>query len=81
MKSFTFNTSKSIVNEAGSLARIGDICRRQRISRPLVVTDGGIVALGMLDTLSGHLTSAGLPVAAFTDVVADPPEAVARQVC
>jgi alcohol dehydrogenase class IV len=75
MKSFTFNTSKSIINELGSIGRIAEICSRQGISRPLIVTDAGIVALGMHDRLEGLLNTAGLAVTSFTDVVADPPEA------
>ncbi|MEM1112683.1 MAG: iron-containing alcohol dehydrogenase [Pseudomonadota bacterium] len=76
MTGFSFNTSPSIVNGAGSLSQVGELCRRRGISRPLIVTDQGIVSLGMLDTLLGCLEEAGLPANVFPDVVADPPESV-----
>ena len=76
MKNFTFTTSKTIVNETGALKRIGEICRNSGISSPLIVTDSGIKQLGMLAMLEGNLRAAGLPVCAFTDVVADPPESI-----
>jgi len=76
VNTFVFNTSKSIINELGALQRLGEICRKQHIGRPLVVTDPGIVSTGMLGQLEAALTAAGLPFAAFTQVVADPPEAV-----
>ncbi|MEH6552287.1 MAG: iron-containing alcohol dehydrogenase [Pseudomonadales bacterium] len=76
MKSFVFNTSKSIINELGALKRIGNICREQAISRPLIITDSGIVQLGMLSMLEDALDSADMPYCSFTGVVADPHEAI-----
>jgi len=76
MQPFTFNTCKSIVNKPGSLSETGDLCHQLGMKRPLVVTDAGIVSLGMLDQLSDYLTTSELPVATFTEVVADPPEPV-----
>lgn len=76
MRAFTFNTSKSIINECGALQRLADICRQQHISRPLIVTDQGIVQLGMLAQLQTVLDQAAIPHTAFTGVVADPTEAI-----
>ncbi|MGI9286277.1 MAG: iron-containing alcohol dehydrogenase [Pseudomonadales bacterium] len=76
MHSFTFNTCKSIINELGALERIGEICLQQHIHRPLIVTDPGIVQLGMLAQLETALRDANVPFSSFTQVVADPPEAV-----
>ncbi|WP_339339874.1 iron-containing alcohol dehydrogenase [uncultured Oceanicoccus sp.] len=76
MNSFTFATTKSIINESGALQRIGEICRNQHISRPLIVTDPGIVSIGLLDKLEAALKAADMPYHSFTDIVADPPESI-----
>ena len=79
MKAFNFNTTKSIISEPGALQRIGAICASLNITRPLIVTDAGIVNIGLLAQLEEALRAADLPVLAFTEVVADPPESVVKQ--
>lgn len=74
--SFTFNTTRSIFCEPGALKRLGEICRGAGLYRPLIVTDKGIVQLGMLQQLEAVLTEAELPHSSFSEVVADPPESV-----
>jgi alcohol dehydrogenase len=76
MKSFQFNTTRSIINEPGAIKRLGEICASHNISRPLIVTDQGIVAIGLLERLQSRLTTAGIPYACYCGVVADPPERV-----
>jgi len=34
VKPFSFNTTKSIINEAGSLQKIAEICAQQHMSNP-----------------------------------------------
>ncbi|MCX2981881.1 iron-containing alcohol dehydrogenase [Halieaceae bacterium IMCC14734] len=79
MKAFTFNTTKSIISEPGALQRIGAICASLNITRPLIISDAGIVKIGLLAQLEAALSDADLPLLAFTDVVADPPESVVEQ--
>ena len=76
MKPFVFNTTKSIINESGALKNIADICRQQHISKPLIVTDNGIVSVGLMEKLEQALNDGGMPFNSYTDVVADPPESV-----
>jgi len=76
MKAFQFNTTKSIINESGSLNRIAEICREQHMENPLVVTDSGIVKVGLMDKLEDGLKKGNMPYGSFTDVIADPPESV-----
>ncbi|BFM17538.1 iron-containing alcohol dehydrogenase [Maricurvus nonylphenolicus] len=76
MNPFTFTTTKSIINESGALQRIGEICRNQHITRPLIVTDPGIVSIGLLDKLEAALKAADMPYCSFTKIVADPPESI-----
>ena len=73
MTSFTFNTTRSIINEIGGIKRIGEVCSQLRFKRPLIVTDPGIVKVGLLDKLTAGLDGTGLDYALFTEVVADPP--------
>jgi len=76
MHNFSFNTSKRIVCETGSLAQVGDLCRSAGISKAFVVSDAGIVAAGLLEQLEAALRAAQMPFEVFTDIVADPPESV-----
>ena len=76
MKPFNFNTSRSIISEPGALRRLGEICSSQGIKNPLVVTDPGIVQIGLLAKLESALSDAGIPYSSFTEVIADPPEEI-----
>ena len=74
MENFIFNTTKSIVAEAGASARMADIAGRLLGNRVLVVTDKGVRGLGLTDAAIASLEAAGIAVAIFDDVAADPPE-------
>jgi alcohol dehydrogenase len=76
MKPFVFNTTKSIINESGALKNIAEICRQNHISKPLVVTDQGIVSVGLMAKLEDALKAGDMPYNSYADVKADPPEAV-----
>ena len=76
MKPFSFNTTKSIINESGSLQKIAEICEQQHMTNPLVVTDQGIVKVGLMDKLEAALNASNMSYSSFTEVVADPPESV-----
>jgi alcohol dehydrogenase len=76
MKPFVFNTTKSIINESGALKNIAEICRQNHMSKPLVVTDQGIVSVGLMAKLEDALKAGDMPYNSYADVKADPPEAV-----
>ena len=76
MQAFQFNTTRSIISEAGAISRLGEICAQQGIKKPLIVTDKGIVELGLLARLTDSLDAADIEYGCFADVVADPPESV-----
>lgn len=76
MKSFVFNTTKSIINESGALNNIAEICRQQHISNPLIVTDQGIISVGLMEKLERALHAGNMRFTSYTDVVADPPETI-----
>lgn len=74
MSSFSFTTTRSIVVDAGANARLAEIVGPLLGDRILLVTDAGLRRLGLLDPLLASLGAAGIHVAIFDDVQADPPE-------
>jgi alcohol dehydrogenase class IV len=75
---FTFSTVPHIVSEAGAAKKIGQLVAQHfpKARRALIVTDGGFLKTGLVDAPIASLREAGLNVSIFSDVVADPPEAV-----
>ncbi|MET1414930.1 iron-containing alcohol dehydrogenase [Roseibium sp. HPY-6] len=76
MSPFAFNTSQRILFETGAASRIDEHASFCLGPRPFVVTDPGIVSLGLLDPSLSALIEAGLDVGRFEDVVADPPRSL-----
>ena len=74
MKPFVFSTTKSIISEIGAVARIAEICSQLDISKPLIITDQGIVNVGLMQPLDTAFNQAGKAYSCFDQVVADPPE-------
>ncbi len=60
----------------GALSAVGAECVRTGISRPLICTDRGIVAAGLLQRLSAAL--GGIPAAVYDGTPANPTEAAVR---
>jgi alcohol dehydrogenase class IV len=76
MKPFVFSTTKSIVSEIGVTSRIAELCHSLNITRPLIVTDQGIIDNGLLAPISNAFNNAQMQYWCFDKVVADPPESV-----
>ncbi|MEP5567694.1 MAG: iron-containing alcohol dehydrogenase [Halioglobus sp.] len=76
MDSFTFSTAKSIVNKAGGIRSVPQLCKNLGIQKPLLVTDFGIVSLGLHESLLSSFSSAGIHCCVFKDVQPDPSESV-----
>ena len=74
MTDFIFNTTKSIVCEAGASTRMAEIAGPVLGGRIVVVTDKGVRALGLAEPALASLKTAGIEVAIFDEVAADPPE-------
>ena len=75
MQGFEFNTVSRIVSGAGSVLQLSEQCQRMGVSRPLLVTDPGLVAIGLVQPAVEALAAAGLAVTLFDQVKEDPPEA------
>ncbi len=78
MTPFTFSTVPHFVSEAGAAARLGPLVasRFPQTRRALIVTDSGFLNTGLVDAPRHSLEQAGLSVDIYSDVVADPPQAV-----
>jgi alcohol dehydrogenase len=78
MNAFQFSTVPHLIAEAGSAARLGDLVaeRFPKVRRALIVTDAGFLGTGLLTQPITSLKQQGIAVDVYSDVVADPPEAV-----
>lgn len=76
MSAFSFETTRSVVFAQGASARVGEIVRDLGATSVLLVTDPGLLKAGVVAPVQEALGKAGLSVTLFSDVVADPPEAV-----
>jgi len=74
MMDFVFETTPKLVCEAGAATRLGEMARELGIRRALIVTDAGLVAAGLLESVQAGFRAAGTVCTLFSDVVADPPE-------
>jgi len=75
MQGFEFNTVGRIINGSGSSLELANQCRRLGISRPLLVTDPGLMAIGLVQPVLAALEQQDLPAVIFDQVREDPPEA------
>lgn len=76
MQDFTFNTAASIVCAGGSSLSLHEQCARLGISKPMLVTDPGLVAIGLVAPAIAALSDHQLAPVVFDQVREDPPEAV-----
>ncbi len=76
MKDFSFSTAGCIESGAGSSLRLHEQCARLGISRPLLVTDPGLVAIGLVEAPVEALRGNGLEPVLYDQVREDPPESV-----
>ena len=67
---FNFSTTKSLVCGVGSSRSIPDLCAKLGSKRPLIVTDEGLMKLGLLDFMSSSVSSTTI----FSGVTPDPTE-------
>lgn len=76
MNPFVFNTVPSFIMAAGSSQQLAKQLTLLACQRVLIVSDPGLVQTGLLKPILGQLQNAGFAAACYTDVIADPPEAV-----
>jgi alcohol dehydrogenase class IV len=76
MKSFTFCTTKTIVNERGGAARVGSFVAGLACKRALVVTDSGVFKAGHFEKIAQSLAEAKIGFCDYRDVGPDPSESM-----
>lgn len=78
---FSFSTVPQIISEIGAAKKLGVLVAAQfpTARRALIVTDAGFLKTGLVETPLTSLGSAGIAASVFSEVVADPPEAVVMQ--
>jgi alcohol dehydrogenase len=75
---FSFSTVASIVSEPGAALKLGQLVaeRFPGMQRVLVVTDPGFLRTGLVEAPRASLEREGMQVTVYSDVAADPPEAI-----
>lgn len=76
MQGFEFNTVGRLVNGSGSSLELAGECRKLGIGKPLLVTDPGLMAIGLVQPVLAALEAQDLSPVVFDQVREDPPEAV-----
>lgn len=78
---FAFSTVPNIVCELGAAKRLGALVKQHfpNARHALVVTDAGFLNTGLVDAPVASLKAENLSVRIYSDVLADPPEAIVLQ--
>lgn len=76
MYEFDFSSTRSLSVARGGARRLAERIGSMGCSNALIVTDAGLLSSGMLNEVLAGFTRAGLRFHVFSDVQADPPEAV-----
>ncbi|NNM01421.1 MAG: iron-containing alcohol dehydrogenase [Gammaproteobacteria bacterium] len=74
MQGFEYNTVNRIVSGAGSSLALAEELRRLGIAHPLLVTDPGLMAAGLVQPVLTALREADVTASVFDQVREDPPE-------
>src|SRR5262245_65611913 len=64
-QTFTFHSAGQLVFGRGAVRELGEIARRLRARRVIVVTDRTLITAGVLDQVRPSLAEAGLTVGVF----------------
>jgi alcohol dehydrogenase len=75
MQGFEFNTVARLINGSGSALELATQCRRLGIDRPMLVTDPGLMAIGLVQPVLSALAEEDFAPVVFDQVREDPPEA------
>ena len=69
---YRFDSPSIIITGGGSRHQLANLAKELNAKRVLLVTDNGVVQLGIADTITEILASAGCSVSRFVDVQPDP---------
>ena len=75
MQNCRIDLPATLITGGGSRSQLGSLAKELGGNRVLLVTDPGVIALGLAEEVADILNKSGLVVAIFSDVQADPTEA------
>jgi alcohol dehydrogenase class IV len=70
-----WNFPTRVVTGAGRIAELPQACRTYGMAKPLLVTDRGLAAGGLIAGIVTRVRDAGIPIAVFSEVKPNPTEA------
>ncbi|GAB2678871.1 iron-containing alcohol dehydrogenase [Aliiglaciecola aliphaticivorans] len=76
MSTVEFTTANKVICKIGAVEQISAHCRSLGISRPLIVTDPGLIKAGLIESITTPLNKAGITAVIYSDIQADPPESL-----
>ena len=76
MTGYRFNTAPELRVGLGAARELGAYCAQLGVKRPLLVTDPGLVAVGLVAPVQEAMAAQCEHVALFSEVTADPAESV-----
>lgn len=74
MPAFEFNTVGRIINAPDAALNLAAECRALGIGKPMLVTDPGLMQIGLVQPVLDALTAEGFSPVVFSEVREDPPE-------
>jgi alcohol dehydrogenase len=74
MAAFEFNTVRRIVSAPGASGQLADELHGLGVTQPMLVTDPGLVSIGLVQPVIAAIERAGLNPVLFDQVREDPPE-------
>jgi alcohol dehydrogenase class IV len=76
MQPFVFNTAPSIISKAGASLELAHIFNGLAVNKILLITDPGLVSIGLVQPVIDAMVASGLQVELFDQVREDPPEEI-----
>ncbi|MEB0137844.1 MULTISPECIES: iron-containing alcohol dehydrogenase [unclassified Undibacterium] len=78
MNNFEFQTVPRLINKTGAARELGNtiVAHFPACKHVLIVTDAGFLGTGLVSAVQTNIEAQGLRVSLYTEVLADPPEAV-----
>ncbi len=73
-----FQLANMVFTGAGALEKVPETIKQQGLKKPLIVTDKGVVKVGLAQKVEDVLTAAGIPFAVYDATVPNPNESNAE---
>ena len=67
-----FQLANMVFTGAGALEKVPETIKQQGLKKPLIVTDKGVVKVGLAKKVEEVLTAAGIPYALYDETVPNP---------